>query len=235
MTSIELTYSVPWPISIVLNAEGMAAYNKIFRLLLQIKRSLWALGRIHSKELIAKLRQHEEEEDEEEDPEVSPALRLHRVLLLRSWLLHFAGSVHAHVMSRVLHPEGDALAREVAGMAEEEDDDLDLDRVIKTYKKHLEMVADRCFLHPSAARLREAVDAALAVCLRLADSVSAGEDEEEDACGLPSAAALARMEESYSRSHQFLSSVLTATTRARSVPHLEGLAAALAHSCPDSN
>lgn len=29
--------------------------------------------------------------------------KIHRILLLRSWLLHFVGSMHSYFMSRVLH------------------------------------------------------------------------------------------------------------------------------------
>ena len=43
---------------------------------------------------------------------------------------------------------------------------------------------------------------------------------------------LARLEENYSRTHQFLASTLSGMTSKRNVPHLNGLAATLVHSCP---
>ena len=44
-----------------------------------------------------------ENDFEHEEEHLTPSLRMHRVLLLRSWLLHFVGSVHSYFMSRVLH------------------------------------------------------------------------------------------------------------------------------------
>jgi len=50
---------------------------------------------------------------------------------------------------------------------------------------------------------------------------------------LISAEMLTTLEESYARSHQFLASTLNEMTQKRNVPHLDGLAASLIHSCPE--
>ncbi len=41
-----------------------------------------------------------------------------------------------------------------------------------------------------------------------------------------------KLEEGYSQNHQFLASTLNAKISMRNVPYLEGLVAALTHSCP---
>ena len=43
---------------------------------------------------------------------------------------------------------------------------------------------------------------------------------------------LTSLEEDYARCHQFLASTLNTMTQKRNVPHLDGLAASLVHSCP---
>ena len=43
---------------------------------------------------------------------------------------------------------------------------------------------------------------------------------------------LQKMEENYARRHQFLATTLRSMTEKRCVPHLDGLSAALLHSCP---
>jgi hypothetical protein len=40
-----------------------------------------------------------DEEDLEQD-ELSEDVKLHRVLLLRSWLMHFMGTIHSYFMTR---------------------------------------------------------------------------------------------------------------------------------------
>ena len=49
----------------------------------------------------------------------------------------------------------------------------------------------------------------------------------------PEERTLVAMEETYVRSHQFLASTLESMTAKRNVPHLDSLAAALVHSCPE--
>ncbi len=229
ISKIRLDYEVKWPLSIVLNSETLAVYNKIFLFLLEVKRASWSLRQIHAKELVALLRREEaklEEQEEQEqsssDGRMSPSLRVHRVLLLRSWLLHFVGNIHAYFMSRVLHSTELELREALRGCS-------DLDQILRAHGLHLNRVYDRCFLHSSAGVLREAVLKVFSVCHRLAELCSSS--------GMASASdafeeKLSACERDYSRSHQFLSSTLTSMTQRRNVPHLDGLAAALAHSCP---
>ncbi len=224
LSGLVLHYSVEWPVSIVLGPESLANYNRVFLFLLGVKRALWSLGQISAKELAARLRDWDEEEnpedDDDEEERLTPSLCVHRVLLLRSWLMHFVGSVHAYFMSRVLHSTElelrDRLRR---------DDGLDLDGILSAHDEHMARVSDRCFLHPTARALREAVDRVLGVCLRLSRLCRDLDLASFDV-------GLVECEATYARSHQFLASALGSITRRQNVPHLNGLSAALAHSCP---
>ena len=37
------------------------------------------------------------------DQNLNDATKIHRILLLRSWLLHFVGTLHSYFMTRVVH------------------------------------------------------------------------------------------------------------------------------------
>ena len=89
---------------------------------------------------------------------------------------------------------------------------------------YLTTIHDRCFLHPGVSMVRAAVERVLGLGLELQQAVNTG---------LPlSETVVAGWEERYSRCHQFLVNTLQSITAKRSLPHLEGLAAALHHSCP---
>ncbi len=161
-----------------------------------MKRSLWTLQQINAKELataiherVSRWRQsHCYEAADSEELLLDADHVVHRVLLLRSWLLHFVGNVHSYFMTRVLHSTEIELADALKTAA-------DLDDILATHCSYVGRVYDRCFLHPSVRVLREAVLKVLALCERLRGFCVAGD-------GVPAAAEMEAMEETYVRSHQ---------------------------------
>ena len=159
-----LSYSVEWPLNIVLDSASFAMYNQVFLFLMRVKRSVWTLHQIEARELAQRLREGEalrqrmvEEGDEseielhdDEDEGLSPDGLIHRVLLLRSWLFHFVGNVHSYFMTRVLHSTEIELTAELKSAC-------DLDEIIRAHGGYISRIHDRCFLHPSVRVLREAV------------------------------------------------------------------------------
>ena len=224
-----LLYDIEWPLSIVLHEESLKKYSKVFVFLMRVKQSLWALQQIKAKDLAETLGFEEEEKSFEEDSlrrnaeeedEDSPSLKMHRILLLRSWLFHFVGNVHSYFMTRVLHSTELELKSDLAECR-------DLDQIISVHDAYIDRIHDRCFLHSSAKVLRDAVGKVLKLCMDLLELCRA--------TPVPKVRmrTMTRLEETYVRSHQFLASTLDSMTRRRNVPHLDGLAAALLHSCPD--
>ena len=104
------------------------------------------------------------------DDEMKEKRKIHRILVLRSWLLHFVTNVHSYLMTRVLH----TTQLELQGVLLEEGDNKvnDLDDIILSHNKYIERIHDRCFLHQSAGVLREAVIKVLNTCLDLHKYVS---------------------------------------------------------------
>ena len=51
LETVALSYSVKWPLSIVLHSKALEMYNKVFQFLLSVKHSIWALIQIDVKAL----------------------------------------------------------------------------------------------------------------------------------------------------------------------------------------
>lgn len=45
--NLELVYSMPWPCTLVLSADAMRGYNRIFILMTKIKFARWLLNALH--------------------------------------------------------------------------------------------------------------------------------------------------------------------------------------------
>lgn len=220
-----LSYDVQWPLNLILDEESLRSYNDIFLFLLKVKRSIWALQEIHAKSLASTMddivhqnTSSEEENLSQEHTRTPNALKMHRILLLRSWLFHFVGSVHSYFMTRVLHSTELELTADLAQCK-------DLNEVIAAHKSHILRIVDRCFLHSSAKILKDAVMKVLKTCLILNKMCMQGLSHVR-------LDHLEGLEETYARSHQFLASTLGSMTQKRNIPHLEALATALIYSCP---
>ncbi|KAG8226414.1 hypothetical protein J437_LFUL012510, partial [Ladona fulva] len=105
---ITLNYSVEWPVNIVLNSASMESYNTVFQFLLKVRWALWSLQQLRFSDLTGSktaLVPKDREASQESDI-MTLGAKIHRMQLLRAWLLHFVGSIHAYLMGRVLHGLG---------------------------------------------------------------------------------------------------------------------------------
>ena len=73
--------------------------------------------------------------------------KLHRVILLRSWLLHFIGNIHDYFMTRVLQSTQIDLHASLMQCQ-------DLDGILDVHNRYISKIYDRCFLHPSASVIK---------------------------------------------------------------------------------
>jgi len=214
--------SVPWPLTILLSQANLDTYNKIFVFLAGVKRSLWSLQSVRLSRLAELEDSMEGQADVSlgqsfQDSSLPLGAKQHRLQLLRSWLLYFTTTMHGYFMSRVVHSTELELQEKLKSAT-------DLDMILSTHQEYLQRIYDRCFLHPSASMLREAVMMVLGIGQELQQATTSN---------LPiHTRTLTTWEEKYSKCHKFLATTLQAMTAKRKLPHLEGLAIALLHSCP---
>ena len=226
LSGLRLHMAVAWPLNMILSQQNLLTYNEIFIFLTGVKRSLWALHSVtlHQLESLESSLVGSEEMSascllSQDDPQLSlcSGAKQHRLQLLRSWLIFFTSSLHGYFMSRVVHSTELELRDNLQAAT-------DLDQIISVHQLYLQRIYDRCFLHSSVSTFREAVLMVLAIGIDLKRSVVSG---------LPiHSRTVVAWEEKYRKCHIFLASSLQAMTKKRKVPHLEGLAVTLLHSCP---
>ena len=112
----------------------------------------------------------------------------------------------------------------------------DLDGILDVHNRYISKIYDRCFLHPSASVLKEAVFKVLKSALILhkccSDHMKNPNRSKKGQEFILNAETLTSLEQNYAKRHQFLATTLHSMTQKRNVLHLEGLAAALLHSFP---
>ena len=227
LTSLSVHLSVSWPLNIVLTQHNLDIYNRVFLFLAEVKRSLWSLQCVSLADL-ADLEDRMEAGDDLSmsclsvnqtlsDSSLCPGVKQHRLQLLRSWLIYFTSTVHGYFMTRVVHSTELELKENLEKAT-------DLDQIISVHETYLQRIHDRCFLHPSVSMLREAVVMVLNIGLEVRQCVVSGQPIHSRI--------VIGWEEKYRNCHHFLAKTLKSMTKKRKVPHLEGLAVALLHSCP---
>lgn len=203
-------------------------YNKVFIFLLRVKQALWALLKIDANELVQTLDRPVEGlgDDSEiiEETMEEKELKLHRIILLRSWLLHFISNIHDYFMTRVV--QSTQIDLDLSLM-----ECNDLDSILNVHNRYISKIYDRCFLHSSASVLKDAVFKILKSAMVLYKYCTKHVADPEKIFILETNV-LKSMEENYAKRHQFLAKTLKAMTEKHNVPHLDGLVAALLHSCP---
>ena len=235
LETLVLSYNVKWPLNIVLHSQSIEMYNKIFNFLLKVKHSLWALLKIDCKELATTMKSEETESFDSFSIDSSSRMdestedkenKLHRVILLRSWLLHFISNVHDYFMTRVLQ----STQMELHASLMECDD---LDAILDVHNRYIHRIYDRCFLHSSASLLKECVFKVLKSAMVLYKHCETHIQSPKRDVFIIDNSSLKSLEENYARRHQFLATTLRSMTQKRNIPHLDGLSAALLHSCPE--
>lgn len=180
---LNLTYHVDCPLNLVLHRGTLVKYNRVFGFLLKIKHALWALHEIDLKSLNSVIDLAHSHLGRRRPPHQEPGFaaaggrgvtkelraKLSRVTLLRAWLLHLVGSVHSHVMTRVLHSTNFEMyeGQRVLRVRGENGEAPDLGSIIEAHNRYIDTVHDRCFLGQSADVLRGAILKMLNTCRTL--------------------------------------------------------------------
>jgi len=222
LKGLSINMTISWPLNIILSEDNLKMYNKIFLFLVNMKHSLWCLQSITLAEIATLDRQLAKDEsinDELNESSFNAGQKQHRLQLLRAWLLYFVTLLHGYFMSRVVHSTQLEL-RDGLSKA------TDLDMLINVHQLYLTKIHDTCFLHPEVRMLKEAINMILGICIEFHTGISKRSIH---------SGAITNWEDKYARCHNFLSTVLNEMVRKKKLPHLEGLASALLHSCPQQH
>ncbi|XP_046383710.1 gamma-tubulin complex component 5 isoform X2 [Ischnura elegans] len=193
---IHITYAVNWPVNIVLNAGSLENYSTVFQFLLKVKWALWSLQQLRFCDLKPG-RVSMDDEDDASDSSMPTSVKLHRLQLLRAWLLHFVGSVHAYLMGQVLH----VLSVKMDGFLEEA---CDLDSIIQVHEKYVEVMYQQCLQTKNSEIIKMAIIRVLDISMVLCKLWKQPD--------IITPMQLYDMESQYIRHHVFLARVLESVT-----------------------
>jgi len=148
--SLSFSYSVPWPVNLVINAGSMAKYTRVARFLIQLK---------HCKHVLERIRL--EGPGNERSRGNSASSR--GVLVLQSRLLTFVNAVHEHMMSGVLGAPWTELVDGLTGPG------THVFRAQSLHDTYLKQVLGHCLLGPDRISVLVAgrIQRILAVVLEL--------------------------------------------------------------------
>ncbi|XP_069492714.1 gamma-tubulin complex component 5 [Ambystoma mexicanum] len=222
LDGLTMSYRVPWPVDIVISSECQKIYNQVFLLLLLIKLAKYSLDVLQFGDLI-NAADHPDLQNASLFEQVSGSRvlirkepikqQIHRMLLLRTKLMHFVNSLHTYMMTRILHSTGLEFQHQV-------EEAKDLDQLIKIHYRYLSTIHDRCLLREKVSSVKEAIMKMLNITLMFADRWQAGLRAWKMEC-------IQKMECDFINCHKFLVKVLNKAVCRGSFPHLESLALSL--------
>jgi hypothetical protein len=127
-------FKTPWPVSIIVDDECINRYNRIFRLLLQVKRAKHALDSMFVRRAVG----------------VSDGASTQTSLLFQAELMHFVNNLHYYLMNRLAFGEWTSFKNQLRCAA-------DMDSIAALYWRYLNKVHDQCLLSPKAKYVMDAI------------------------------------------------------------------------------
>lgn len=225
LPDIKIHYEVPWPISLVMTEDIWEQCNKLFAFTLSLKRATYGMERLQFRELasyqsIMSSSLIVESSSKEATNSLNPLQsRIHRLQLLRAWLLYFSHSVHDHFANSVFTPYHVSVEALLASSPP-------LDTIIKEHEKFLHEICNQSLL---TNERRSPLNMILGRIFELMKKL--GDVWRRDVGSL-SSETLRGLEEEYALCHGFLANFLINLTKSHHIPHMAGLTHAIVSSTP---
>jgi len=129
LDALQLDYKTEWPLNLVISPAAITQYNKVFTLLLQIKRAQFLLNRIA------------------DTSKTTPLRGAHEFQLFQAELRHFVNNLHLYVMTRVLHSTWTEHKERIASAA-------NIDELFATHTSYIEANLTRALLSSKGSENR---------------------------------------------------------------------------------
>ncbi|EKX37286.1 hypothetical protein GUITHDRAFT_165517 [Guillardia theta CCMP2712] len=232
LDGLYISYSVEWPLNLIVNEQSLKTYNNILIFLMQIKRAKIALNADTHADKNAIVKDSESEWEMEElqtrdriGQDASSAERYGspntKYLLLRAELRHVVNNLENYIMTQI-HGSGSVM------MEKEIRKSTNLDQIHSLHLRFLSRMRDRCLLHERAAVVadtaRKVLDLALNFSVsypRYKASLQKGEEDWEEM--REAEESLDRVSKDFHRCTRLLVVVLSKIVSRGFHPHLEDL------------
>lgn len=165
MDGLFVGFEVPWPISLVINDEScIETYNKIMRLLLQVKRAEYTLtGLFVHMRLRDRAQQRASgdggrDDSSFEDRTAPPQ----EACLFQAELMHFVRTLHFYLMNRLAHNGREELVANLHAAP-------NVEEIAALHDRYLSKLLDHCLLAPKAKYVLDAILKILDIILEMKD------------------------------------------------------------------
>lgn len=219
---LQICYQAPWPANLLLTEPVLKKFNKLFNFSLSLKRVTNGLERLKFKELSSwnLILGHEAEESSTEGPQMPLQSRLHRLQLLRQWLLCFSRELHDHFANTAFLPFYQAVEQLILAAPS-------LNTIITEHEKLLNKISSECLMgrDEKILPLQVVLNKVFWLTQQLSHlwlgDVSRVNVEE-----------ITNLETHYAQVHRYLVNFLTTLVSHSFSPHLEGLTRTLVDTVP---
>ncbi|XP_042217132.1 gamma-tubulin complex component 5-like isoform X2 [Homarus americanus] len=219
LPDISIQYQAPWPANLLLTESIMRQFNMLFHFSLSLKRATNGLERLKFRDL-ASFQTITSTARTTGETTVPLRSRLHRLQLLRQWLLCFSRELHDHFANTVFLPYHQAVEKLFSSRPS-------LNTIITEHEKMVNKLITDCLMGNSEEilPLQIVLNKVFWLTQRL------GQLWLRD-IGQVSSDELTSLETKYAKVHRYLVNVLTTLVTIRFVPHMEGLTRTLVDTVP---
>ncbi|XP_071532789.1 gamma-tubulin complex component 5 [Panulirus ornatus] len=216
---ITIQYQAPWPANLLLTESVMKQFNMLFQFNLSLKRVTNGLERLKFRDLAS---WHAVISAESTTEEASGPLqsRLHRLQLLRQWLLCFSRELHDHFANTVFLPYHQAVEKLFASRPS-------LSTIINEHERMLNKLISSCLMSKSEKILP--LQIVLSKVFSLTQRLGKLWLQE---IGRVSSDELTSLETQYAQVHRYIVNFLTTLVTTHFMPHMEGLTRTLVDTVP---
>ncbi|XP_069937273.1 gamma-tubulin complex component 5 isoform X3 [Cherax quadricarinatus] len=219
LPDITIQYQAPWPANLLLTEAIMKKFNMLFRFNLSLKRVTNGLERLKFRDLASWQAVIRSERNTEESGGPLQS-RLHRLQLLRQWLLCFSRELHDHFANTVFLPYHHAVEKLFASRPA-------LTTIIAEHETLVNKLITECLMSSSEKilPLQIVLNKVFWLTQRLGrlwlHDIGSVRSEE-----------LTSLETQYTQVHRYLVNYLTTLVTVCFMPHMEGLTRTLVDTVP---
>jgi gamma-tubulin complex component 5 len=192
---------VPWPLDLlVLSAETLGEYNKVFTLLLQIRLAKHSVDRIG---FASKTQRRQQSQSRFE----------HSFFILRCKLLHFVDNLQNYIVNRVLQTTW-AEFEEMLRLPQ------NVQELAELHREYLVKIRDRCLLNPKAALVMKTIKKILNMCVQLKEQVRGSTSGGGESSAKPQwSKDHGKMHAEFDNCYAFLITILVKIISQKKLPH----------------
>ncbi|KAL4959805.1 putative gamma-tubulin complex component GCP5 [Aspergillus stella-maris] len=150
LSSLSFDYVLPWPVANIITKKGIAAYQRVSTLLMQIRRAKYTLVK----------QRVQYSHYNSDDSSVSRGQRLS--FGIRHNLLWFLNVLYAHLTGFVISAANDTLRESVSSAQ-------DVDGMIAAHRSYMKSLEEQCLLSINLQPLHQATLSLLDLCIFFAD------------------------------------------------------------------